>query len=213
MTETGIFSSDSKLMQLMEWLTRMVHVQLLWILFCLVGLVVGGLFPATAGMFAIIRKQIRGEQDFPVFGTYLSLFKNSFVKANLLGWGMILLGMSIYYYLHLFGQLGGIASIAFAAIVFTFALLYFMTMLFIIPVFVHYDVSIPEVVKHAGIIAVSHPLHVLLIVIAFIAFWFGMSWFPVLLPFIGVSMLAYFVMRIANAAFTSVEKKMSRQAS
>ncbi|PAV31166.1 hypothetical protein CIL05_00455 [Virgibacillus profundi] len=213
MTETGIFSSDSKLMQFMEWLTRLVHVQLIWILFCLVGLVIGGLFPATIGMFAIIRKQIRGEHDFPVFKTFLNLFKSAFVKANLLGWGMVLLGVSIYYYLQLFGQLGGVASIALVAIVFTLALLYLMTMLFIIPVYVHFDVSVPEVVKHAGIIAVSHPLHVLLMVAAYIAFWFGMSWFPVLLPFIGFSMLAYFLMRIAYAAFTSVEKKMSRQAS
>jgi uncharacterized membrane protein YesL len=210
MAGTSIFSPDSKLMQVMEWLTRMLHIQVMWILFSMIGLFIGGIFPATFVMFAIIRKWIHGDDGIPVFKTFKDLYKKNFIKTNIIGWGMAISGASIFYYIKLFSATGGIISIVLVAMALSFALLYAVTALFIIPVYVHFDVDVLEMIKHAVIIAVSHPLHVLLMVITFIGFWYLMFWLPVLLPFIGFSILAYFIMRIANAAFISTEKKLSQ---
>ncbi|MBO1913821.1 DUF624 domain-containing protein, partial [Microvirga sp. 3-52] len=54
-----------------EWLAKLLHVQVIWILFCLIGLFIGGIFPATFTMFSIIRKWIMKQDDFPVFKTFL----------------------------------------------------------------------------------------------------------------------------------------------
>ncbi|CQR47168.1 hypothetical protein BN1058_01459 [Paraliobacillus sp. PM-2] len=206
----SIFSSDSKLMQFMEWITKMLHVQILWVLGTLLGLVIGGIFPATFAMFAINRKWVLG-QDFAVGKTFFQTYKENFLKANGLGFGLGLVGASFIYYMNLFSAIGGITSIVLVVITFTFILLFLMTLLFIIPVYVHFNISIPEVVKHALVMSISNPLHVLLMVLTFIGFWFLTDMVPVLLPFIGISVFTYILMRIAIAAFISVEKKINEQ--
>ena len=45
MFQTGGYME--KLNTIMEWIMRFFVLQLIWILFCLVGLVIGGIFPAT----------------------------------------------------------------------------------------------------------------------------------------------------------------------
>ena len=193
-------------MRFAEWLTKLLHIQLIWILFCLIGLVIGGIFPATFSMFAIIRKWIIKQDDFPVLKTFMRTYKKVFIKSNILGYGMILLGFSIYYYIQLFSTI----SIVLVAVTSMFGLVYLMTSLFIIPVYVHFNISLPEVIKHAGIIAVSHPLHILLMVLSLIAFWYIMLLLPAMLPFIGFSFLSYVLMFIANTAFTSIERKVAQ---
>ncbi|MBO0600707.1 DUF624 domain-containing protein [Sporosarcina sp. E16_3] len=201
-----MFKPSSKLMRFAEWLTKLLHIQLIWILFCLIGLVIGGIFPATFSMFAIIRKWIIKQDDFPVLKTFMRTYKKVFIKSNILGYGMILLGFSIYYYIQLFSSI----SIVLVAVTSMFGLVYLMTSLFIIPVYVHFNISLPEVIKHAGIIAVSHPLHILLMVLSLIAFWYIMLLLPAMLPFIGFSFLSYVLMFIANTAFTSIERKVAQ---
>lgn len=52
------------------WITRFAYLNLLWIAFSLVGLGVVGFFPATAAMFAVVRKWVHGEKDIPVFQVF-----------------------------------------------------------------------------------------------------------------------------------------------
>ncbi|WP_210471326.1 YesL family protein [Sporosarcina sp. 6E9] len=188
-----------------EWLAKLLHVQVIWILFCLIGLFIGGIFPATFTMFSIIRKWIMKQDDFPVFKTFLKTYKESFFKTNLLGYGMILLGSSIYYYIKLFSSI----SIVLVVVSLLFGLVFLMTSLFIIPVYVHFDISLPEVIKHAGVIAVSHPLHILLMVVSLIGFWYFLFLVPAIVPFVGFSFISYILMFIANSAFTSIERKVA----
>ncbi|WP_318615851.1 YesL family protein [Sporosarcina sp. YIM B06819] len=192
-------------MRFAEWLTKLLHIQIIWILFCLIGLVIGGIFPATFTMFGVIRKWIMKQEDFPVFKTFVKTYKEVFIKSNLLGYGMILLGFSIYYYIKLFSSM----SVVLVGITIMFGLVFLMTTLFIIPVYVHFEISLPEVIRHAGVIALSHPLHILLMVLSLIVFWYLMLLLPALLPFVGFSLISYILMLIANSAFKSVERKVA----
>lgn len=206
----SIFSRSGKLMQFMEWLTNMLHLQILSVLGILIGLVIGGIFPATFTMFAINRKWILG-QDFPVNKTFFRLYKKHFLKTNVLGLGITLTGASLLYYLNLFRAIDGAISTVLVVLTFTLFLLYLMTTLYIVPVFVHFDIRLLEVIKHAMIIAISHPLHILLMVLSFIVFWYGIEIVPILTPFIGFSVLSYVLFRVANASFTSIKKKIINQ--
>src|SRR5690625_7635570 len=76
------------------WVVRLVYVNLLWILFTVIGLGVLGIMPATAAMFAVVRKWLRGEDDFPIFTTYKDAYKEEFLKANLLGYILAIIGRS-----------------------------------------------------------------------------------------------------------------------
>src|SRR5699024_647800 len=89
---------DGKLVSIMSWITRFFYIQLLWIGFSLFGLVIGGLFPATFTLFDISRKLNREGVNFPSFQTYLKMFRGMFIKANILGWFMVLFAFSLYFY-------------------------------------------------------------------------------------------------------------------
>ena len=205
-----MFHSDGKLMRLMNWITRFIYLQILWILFSLLGLVVGGLFPSTFTMFGISRKWMREHTDFPLFRTFLEMFRESFFKANMLGWGMSLFAFSIYFYYRWFNELTGILPTVLIGILVVLGFSFLVISLFIIPVYAHFNVSLLNVIKHAALIAISHPLHAVAMAIILVVFWYIMIYWPIVFLFIGVSFLAYALMGIANAAFNNIERKLER---
>lgn len=206
----GVVLFSSRLMGIMNWITLLLYLQLLWILFTAVGLIIGGIFPATFAVFGVTRKWIRDQPDIPMFKTFLQLYKQAFGKANLIGWSVILLGSSLLYYFNLARSLTGIFSTILVVIIITIAIVYLMTVLFLIPVYVHFDIKILEVIKHAVFIAISYPLHIVAMASTLISFWYLMLYIPALFPFIGLSLLANVLMLISNNAFNSVERKIKQ---
>ncbi|GAB2556162.1 YesL family protein [Gracilibacillus alcaliphilus] len=213
MSQLSMFGSNSKFIQFTEWITRMLHLQLVWTIFLIIGLGVSGFFPASFAMFAIVRKWIKGEEDFSVNKAFLNFYKAHFIKANLIGYGYILTGVSFLYYFHLIDMQSGIFFIVLKFLLLTVLLLYVMTGLFFIPVYVHFDIDVLEMVRHAFIIAITHPFHIALMIGVFIAFGAFLNVLPILLPFIAISMLVYFLMRIAVKAFQAIEGKQQEQQS
>lgn len=196
-----------KLNTIMEWVTRFFVLQLIWILFCLVGLVIGGIFPATITMFSICRKWITKQKEFPIFRTFWELYRANFLKSNFLGLFITLTGGSLYYYVQLFkGLEGTIGSILFIAI-WIATILYLMTVLFIIPVYVHFDIKLSGVAKYALVIAIAYPFHVISMAAVIAGFSMVVILVPGLFPFFSFSLLAFALMWLANSAFISLEKK------
>ena len=74
-----------KIYDISAWITRLMYVNLLWILFMLAGLIVMGVFPSTTAMFSVTRKWILGETDTPVFHTFWKAYKQNFLQSNLVG--------------------------------------------------------------------------------------------------------------------------------
>src|SRR5699024_1115589 len=75
-----------------EKITRFAYVNILWIAFTMAGLGILGFFPATAAMFAVIRKWGQGYDDIKVFPTFLETYKKEFKKANIVGYILFLIG-------------------------------------------------------------------------------------------------------------------------
>lgn len=204
-----MFGVDGKLMNVMNWITRLLYLQIIWFLFCLIGLVIGGVFPATFTIFGISRKWIREGTDFPVFTTFKQMYKESFMKANILGWWFVLLGFSLYYYFELISNFTGMISIFLFATLITISLLFLLTSLFIIPVYVHFDVRLLIVIRHAITIAISHPIHVVFMFATVIIFYYLMLLVPGVFILIGISSLTFVLMNVANLAFTNIERKLN----
>src|SRR5690625_1946818 len=81
---------------LANWIMRLAYVNILWIAFSLVGIIILGFFPATIGMFTVIRKWIQGDGDIPIFTTFWATYKKEFLKSNLLGLFLSLIGYILY---------------------------------------------------------------------------------------------------------------------
>ncbi|MFA9556724.1 DUF624 domain-containing protein [Evansella sp. AB-rgal1] len=56
-----------------EWLIRLAYINILWMLFTIVGLIILGIAPATATVFTIIRKWFMETRIFPSSNIYIRI--------------------------------------------------------------------------------------------------------------------------------------------
>ncbi|WP_456276435.1 YesL family protein [Bacillus sp. AK128] len=187
-----------------EWISRFAYVNFLWILFTLLGGVVIGFMPATVSLFAVTRKWVKGELDVPVFTTFWKTYRQEFFKSNLLGLMLFVLGYILYVDLA-FLPTEGILFIVlrFAVIVVTF--LFFIVLLYIFPVYVHYNWKNRTYIKYALILGASFPHYTFGMIIGMFILYFLISLLPGIIPFFSVSLLAYFVMWVSFQMFTKTE--------
>jgi uncharacterized membrane protein YesL len=192
--------------KLFEIIMRFVYLNLLWIFFSIVGLVVLGFVPATVAMFAVVRKWVTGQEDVPIFKTFWRSYRSEFFKSNLLGLFLLIVGLILYIDFRIITVLEGWDSTVMAIILTSLVLLYFMVLLYIFPVFTHYKLKTLQYFKSAFIISLSNPVLTLLMLISGIAIVFIsliISGFPLLL--LG-STLSFTMTWLAHFAFRKIEK-------
>lgn len=64
---------------------NLILLNILWVAFTLLGLVIFGLFPATIALFAVIRKWILENEDTPILQEFIKRYKAEFKMANVIG--------------------------------------------------------------------------------------------------------------------------------
>lgn len=175
-----------------EKISRLAYVNLLWIAFTLLGLGILGLMPATVALFSVTRKWTMGENDVPIYRTFWTTYRNEFLKSNMYGIVLFLIGFIIYIDLvHLPTE--GLFSILRIAI-FVCGILYFIMLLYIFPIYVHYDWKGIQYLKYALLIGVSHPHYTILMGVGGVSLYRLCIKFPGIIPFFGISLLAYVMM-------------------
>ncbi|WHY67717.1 DUF624 domain-containing protein [Neobacillus sp. SuZ13] len=199
--------SMSGLYTLTEWITKFAYVNLLWIGFSLLGLVLFGISPSTVAMFAVIRKWLMGESDIPVFQTFWDTYKKEFLRSN--GLGLVLAILAIIIYIDLFYiKINTSFQIPLYLIIFTIVI----TVLYIIPVYVHYEVKFIQLFKNAFFIMLVNPIPNMMMIIGFIAAIFVMKFIPALWFIFGGSITAGIIMASCYVAFQKIEKKQGQAA-
>ncbi|MGG1687016.1 hypothetical protein ACIFPW_14640, partial [Pseudalkalibacillus sp. NRS-1564] len=130
-----------------------------------------------------------------------------FIKANLVGWLTTIVGGLLLFNLTLFRGYEGVFFLICYLFTLTIIFLYSLTALFVAPVFVQYKLSAPKVIKYAAIIALSYPLHALMMGAIMIAFYYVLLLVPGLLPIFSFSWLAFLLMWVANLVFRRMDQK------
>lgn len=185
-------------------ISRMAYINILWIIFTLLGLVVFGFMPATVGLFAVIRKWLMGEKDVPIFPTFWKNYRQEFLKSNLLGLILFAIGY-ILYVDFAFLPAGGFYT--FLRVVLVMAtILYAIVLLYIIPVYVHYDWKLRLHIKYALLLGAGHPHFTLLMIIGGGALYYVCTVIPGIIPFFSISILAYIMMWIAYIVIKKMEE-------
>ncbi|UOQ87256.1 YesL family protein [Gracilibacillus salinarum] len=193
-----------------EWITRFAYVNLLWIVFTILGLGIFGLFPATVAMFTLIRQWLMGKTDQPVFPQFWETYKAEFWKSNL--FGFIFYALAIIFFINFqfiqYNQEGllGIIKIP----LYLFMLAVSLTLLYIIPTFVHYDVRFIDVWKNAFFIMLIHPLHNIAMLAGTACVLYVMWLIPGSLFFFGASLPAYIIMGTTYHTFKKVSAKQEQ---
>lgn len=197
-----------KLYDASTWFMRMIYLNILWIAFTLLGLVVFGFFPATVSMFSITRKWIRGEKDFPMFKTFLSSYKVSFIQINIIGSLLTILGIVLYIDLRFFQTTGSLILSLFNYLIIFAFFIYFVVFLYIFPMYVHFKLKTFAYMKHALIIVLGKPIHSIMMVVGSFLIYTMMSMLPVMLIFVGGSLLSLVLMWIAMRSFPKHEMEV-----
>ncbi|MFP7169287.1 YesL family protein [Terribacillus halophilus] len=199
---------SSSIYLILEWITRFAYLNVLWILFTFTGGIILGFFPSTTAMFTIIRNWLRGESDAALLGTFWSSYKKEFWKSNKLGIFVAMLMVIIIldiWYLHFLPPVLSWFHIP----LLVFILFSFLFLFYLFPAFVHFDLNVRSIIKHAFLIMLIHPLHTLMIIICLACLTLIMYALPSLAFLFAGSAFAFTTMWLCLHAFTGMNKKNS----
>lgn len=152
MIENGLVNSFNTIL---KWITRIAVVNILWIGFSLIGLIIGGIFPATVASLSISRKWLIGEIDIPIWKTFKDNFKKEFIISNLLGWLLILVGGILYVNYRMLLTMSGNFLLICTFAFYLLLLFYFLLMIWIFPLISHYNGTIMQHIKNAIILGIG----------------------------------------------------------
>ncbi|MDF2788157.1 MAG: hypothetical protein K0S80_1255 [Neobacillus sp.] len=193
-----------------EWAMKLAYLNFLWILFSILGLGVFGIMPATVATFTIARKWLKLEEDIPIGKTFVSTFKKEFVKSNSIGFILAIIGMILYVnYQYLQVIENPIIHIVVVSLILMMSFFYGILILYIVPVYVHFDLKLSQYFKYALMIGIMNMHLTIIMVVSIYLLYLFLIFIPGLIPVFVVSMLALVIMGISYYAFLLLEKKSS----
>jgi uncharacterized membrane protein YesL len=188
-----------------NWAFKLFYLNILWMLFTLMGFVILGVFPATTALFAVIRKLIMEDEDTHIFSLFYSTYKKDFARSNLLGAIISLVGVILIIDIYILMQLeASILNQTISIILFLVFTLYVITTIYIFPIFVHFDLKIFDCFKYAFVLVIGRPLYTILLIACLIIISFVLMWIPGLIPVFGVSLIALLFMKISSISLPKI---------
>ena len=187
---------------------NLLALNLFWLLFSTLGLYVLGIFPATVALFAVVKQLIIEKDDIQVFKAFWKNFKMEFVKANVLGYLVLAIGVILYLDLKVIQglEIPLLYTVLNGLIIFVI-FIYLLIVLYIFPIFVYYDFKFWQYPKYAIVIAIGRPLQTILIIAGTTALLLLYRHFPFLIVIFGMSLLSYIITKIASSSFPNKNVK------
>jgi uncharacterized membrane protein YesL len=199
--------TSGRFYQFCIWCSKIAYVNILWICFSLVGLGIFGILPSSVSLYTISRKWLTAETDLPIFKTFFETYKKEFFKANTIGLFMAIIGFVLYFnYIYVL-TIQGTAQLFFGIPLFIFTVFYLVTLLYFLPVYVHYELGLFQYIKHSFYIGMANPIVTLLMVIAISFISLFLYFIPGLLPFFCPTLIALVIMFGGLRGFTKIEGK------
>lgn len=190
-----------------NWVLRFLYLNFLWILFSLLGLLMGGFFPATVSMFTVARKWISDKESVSIYETFLKTYKTQFLKSNILGYSLSFIGLVLYADLLFLRNVESyFLQLLYIPVLFI-SFIYLITVFYVIPIFVHYDLKGIEIVKNAFFLSIISPFSTFKMCLGLLFLWYLLITFPGSIILFSGSMTSYIIMRTANTAFLKYEHK------
>lgn len=196
--------------KLCEWIMRLAFVNLLWIVFTITGLLLFGFFPSTIALFTIIRKWIMGKTDIPILQTFWLTYKKEWIKSNRLGTALVGTGILIFVeYLIIFNVNEPIIQLSKYPLLLLF-ISYVFLLLYVFPTYVHYHVSLLQLLKNAFFIMLINPFYTIVMLLGLACINLTFSILPPLSLFFLGSANAFVIMWCCYQSFLRVEHKKER---
>lgn len=186
---------------------KITYVNILWIFFSIAGLVVLGIVPSTVALYGVIRKWVMKETEVPVFKTFFNIYKTEFVKSNVLGILMGIIGYVLFFNLVYIIDIRSTAQLIISVPLFIGSVFYLVTLLYLVPVYVHYDLKLFQYIKHAFYIGIANPLSTVMMLFGSLLVSLFFYLVPGILPFAFPTLFAIVVMWGGFRSFQKIEAK------
>lgn len=197
----------SSLDSILQWITRIVVLNLLWFLFSLLGLFVLGMFPATAAALGISKKWINGERDIPVYKNFKKIYKEEFKLSNKIGWIFTLIGVVLFINYRVIANaenefwIGTIFGFYFIVI------LYSITVVWSFPLLIHYKNHWFQYLKTGlviGLVKLHYTIAIYLVGISII--YLSLN-YPGIIPFFSIGVFVVIWYWLSLQVFIKIDKK------
>lgn len=203
--------SMSKMLRMCEWIMRLAYTNLLWLLFTMLGLGIFGFMPATTALFSVMRKWIQGHEHVKVFRTFWRVYREEFLRANLVGMILLMIGTIIYVdlaYIYPTSMLLHVLRFA----IYIFGFLFIVSLFYIFPLLAHYDWKKRLYLKFSLLLGISYLQYTLSMLVFTVILLVLFAYLPGIVPFFSISILAYGHMWLAYQVFRKVEFESEQKA-
>ena len=198
--------------KLSDWIMKLAYVNILWLLFSILGIVLFGFFPATIAMFTIVRKWLSDdEEEFSVFKLFWTTYKQEFFKSNLLGFIITIITYLFYIELNFIENYHNDFLQLFYYPLFILRYVFYLTILFIFPTYVHYDIKFFHLLKNAFLMMLLNPIPTIMMVIGSLIIYFANMYMPIIAVFFSGSVVTLVIMKVALMAFRKIEVKKKNE--
>lgn len=188
-----------------EWVYFLLKVQGLWWMGLFCGGVVFGFFPATFAMFGVLRKRLQGKEE-ETRPSFWRGYRESFPTAQLVGFSFLAFGLFLYMDIRILQSYESLAAQLLANLLIGLSIIHFMCSSIVAAIYVHFRLRIQDMVRLAVTIIVTQPSIALGISFVLGVTVFFFLFVPIFVFLIGLSMCAYFLMKLALASFRKVEE-------
>ncbi|WP_226529217.1 YesL family protein [Metabacillus niabensis] len=192
-----------------EWFSRLAYINLLWISFTLLGLVVFGFIPATVAMFAVMRKWQKGTLNEPVFQSFWGFYRKEFAKSNCTGFVLVIIGYILYVDIFILNFDESLSMQIVKLLLYILAFVYLLILAYFFPVFVHFDMKWYQYFKLVTLLVFAAPLQAVLMLLIGYGMFFLLAKMPILMLFLLGSLISYVWLLIALPTFTRLEQRTS----
>lgn len=192
--------------QIFIWFSNLAYLNFLWVVFSLFGMIVLGIAPSTSALFAVIRKLHQGEEEIPITKTFFTYYRKDFWMANALFYILFAVGAILVVDMFFLYHVHNLLSTIFLYLLIVLSILYIIMLLFIFPVFVHFDLKLFGYIKQAFLIGMMNPLYVVMMVISLMVVHFILIYFKTLFFIFGGSLSALIIMATCDQVFKKLKQ-------
>ncbi|MFF3102162.1 YesL family protein [Viridibacillus arvi] len=192
-----------------EWLYRLVLLNFLWIGFSILGAGILGVFPATAAIFSLLRKWMLQGKDVKLLSDFGQAYRNSFLKANVLGYGMVVLWLIIWADIQLTLQSTSLIGLVMTYILFGVLIYVSIASLMGFAIYVHYELTINQYFLQMLKYPITHVKESFILIATLLIYCTLLYYGSSIIPFIGVTLLGFVIAKVIFPTFKEQKKKNS----